>query len=108
MGQLMPEYLSPGVYIEEVPSRIKAIEGVSTSTAGFVGAARRGPVAGLALPYQPDPGWTVQPDAAPILVTSYSEYVRQFGSAPLNPAERDEYLAHSVRAFFDNGGKRCF
>jgi phage tail sheath protein FI len=33
----MPEYLAPGVFIEEIPARLKAIEGVSTSTAGFVG-----------------------------------------------------------------------
>ena len=40
----MPEYLAPGVFIEEVPARLKAIEGVSTSTAAFVGRASRGPV----------------------------------------------------------------
>ncbi len=33
----MPQYLSPGVYVEEVPSAVKAIAGVGTSTAGFVG-----------------------------------------------------------------------
>jgi uncharacterized protein len=33
----MPQYLAPGVYVEEVPSAIKAIAGVSTSTAGFIG-----------------------------------------------------------------------
>jgi phage tail sheath protein FI len=33
----MPEYLSPGVYVEEVPSSIKPIVGVSTSTPAFVG-----------------------------------------------------------------------
>src|SRR5271165_4385287 len=33
----MPEYLSPGVYVEEVPSAIKPIAGVSTSTACFIG-----------------------------------------------------------------------
>ena len=33
----MPQYLSPGVYVEEVPSAVKPIAGVSTSTAGFVG-----------------------------------------------------------------------
>ena len=33
----MPSYLSPGVYVEEVPSAIKAIAGVSTSTAAFIG-----------------------------------------------------------------------
>ena len=42
----MPEYLSPGVYIEEVAARIKAIEGVSKSTAGFAGECERGPVPG--------------------------------------------------------------
>src|SRR5256885_4995883 len=33
----MPQYLSPGVYVEEVPSAVKAIAGVGTSTAGFIG-----------------------------------------------------------------------
>ena len=33
----MPAYLSPGVYVEEVPSAVKAIAGVGTSTAGFIG-----------------------------------------------------------------------
>lgn len=33
----MPQYLSPGVYVEEVPSAVKAIAGVSTSTPGFIG-----------------------------------------------------------------------
>src|SRR2546429_4197385 len=33
----MPEYLAPGVYVEEVPSAVKPIAGVSTSTAGFIG-----------------------------------------------------------------------
>lgn len=32
----MPQYLSPGVYVEEVPSAVKAIAGVSTSTPGFI------------------------------------------------------------------------
>src|SRR2546426_4907251 len=36
-GKRMPPYLSPGVYVEEVPSAVKAIAGVSTSTAGFIG-----------------------------------------------------------------------
>jgi len=33
----MAQYLSPGVYVEEVPSAVKAIAGVGTSTAGFIG-----------------------------------------------------------------------
>ena len=39
----MPEYLSPGVYVEEIEIGGKPIEGVSTSTAGFLGPAERGP-----------------------------------------------------------------
>ena len=39
----MPEYLSPGVYVEEIVIGSKSIEGVSTSTAGFLGEAERGP-----------------------------------------------------------------
>ncbi len=39
----MPEYLAPGVYIEEVRRGVRPIEGVSTSTAGFLGATQRGP-----------------------------------------------------------------
>ena len=57
----MPEYLSPGVYIEEVPSGPVPIEGVSTSTAGFVGQAARGPL-------------------APRLVTSWIDYQRLYGA----------------------------
>lgn len=33
----MPQYLSPGVYVEEIPSAVQAIAGVGTSTAGFIG-----------------------------------------------------------------------
>ncbi len=105
----MPEYLSPGVYIEEVPARIKAIEGVSTSTAGFVGECERGPVPG----FEPfgdlslDPGFTIVPDDAPALVTGFPTYRRLFGVPPTDPDNRG-YLGHSVRAFFDNGGKRAY
>ena len=42
----MAEYLSPGVYVEEFESGMRAMEGVSTSTAGFIGMAERGPVVG--------------------------------------------------------------
>ena len=38
----MPTYLTPGVYVEEVPSASKPIEGVSTSVAAFVGLAPGG------------------------------------------------------------------
>ena len=58
----MPEYLSPGVYVEEYESGAVPMEGVGTSTAGFVGLAEKGAVIGK-----------------PELVTSFSDYVRIFG-----------------------------
>jgi phage tail sheath protein FI len=92
----MPEYLSPGVYIEETSYRSKTIEGVSTSTAGFVGPARYGPVSG-------------QPE----LVTSLADFQRIFGDLEdLVFDDQDNpmvnYLAHGVRAFFEEGGRRLF
>src|SRR5689334_17015582 len=103
----MPEYLSPGVYIEEIPARLKAIEGVSTSTAGMVGEAVRGTAAGW-IPGVTNPAiFTLTPDEAPVLVTSFAQYLRVFGAPPVDPAT-DGYLGHSVRAFFDNGGRRVF
>jgi phage tail sheath protein FI len=40
-------YLSPGVYVEEISSGAKPIEGVGTAVAAFVGFARRNPVGTL-------------------------------------------------------------
>lgn len=83
----MPEYLAPGVYVEEVPSGIKPIEGVSTSTAGFLGRTERGP-------------------AEVNFVDSFLEYQRLYGGFVMQPA--DMYLPHAVKGFFDNGGKRAY
>jgi uncharacterized protein len=87
----MPEYLAPAVYVEEIDSGNKPIEGVSTSTAGMIGITERGPA------------------NVPILVTSYGEYVRWFG-ARLNRTDFGDhcYLPHAVEGFFTNGGKRVF
>ena len=108
----MPEYLSPGVFVEEVPPRLRAIEGVSTSTAGFVGVAERGPVAGFPLPFKDIPGFPLDPETGLVLVTSYAEFTRTFGPplpVPRDTDDRDRgYLGHAVRAFFDNGGKRVY
>jgi phage tail sheath protein FI len=116
----MPEYLSPGVFIEEIPSRLKAIEGVSTSTAAFVGPASRGTVPGFVwgklsatpnLPFTPGGGFVLVVDPAPVLVTSFADFQRKFGPPLPIPAAGDPdygYLGHSVRAFFDNGGKRAY
>ncbi len=51
----MPEYLAPGVYVTEVATGAKPIEGVSTSTAGMVGSDT---VALLQQMAQPTPDWT--------------------------------------------------
>jgi len=108
----MPEYLSPGVFVEEVPGKLKALEGVSTSTAAFAGPAERGPVAGFPLPFVPDSGFTLQPDLSPVFLTSFADFTRQFG-APLplitSAADPDTgYLGYAIKSFFDNGGKRCY
>ncbi|MBA3441619.1 MAG: phage tail sheath family protein [Pyrinomonadaceae bacterium] len=100
----MPEYLAPGVYVEEVSFRSKSIEGVSTSTTGFAGMAGYGPVQ-----YAGGPTTT-----EPRLITSFTDYERVYGgltSLAVGPAGADErlcYLAHAARAFFDNGGKRLY
>ncbi|WP_306307311.1 phage tail sheath family protein [Cellulosilyticum ruminicola] len=88
----MPEYLSPGVYVEEFDSGLKAMEGVSTSTAGFVGMAERGPVIG-----------------APEFITSFADYQRKFGGyLSANAYEGNRFLPYAVEHFFLNGGSRCF
>lgn len=81
----MPNYLSPGVYIEEVASGSRPIEGVGTSVAAFVGLAPRGPL------------------NEPTLVTNWSQYVAAFGEFT-----DGYYLAHSVYGFFNNGGSAAY
>ena len=91
----MAEYLHPGVYVQEVPSAVKPIEGVSTSTAAFIGVADKGPVPGTLLP-------TKRP-AQPVLVTSFTDYSRQFGGF-----RNDSFLTYAVQAFFQNGGQQLY
>jgi phage tail sheath protein FI len=91
----MPEYLSPGVYIEEVSYRAKTIEGVSTSTTGFTGPALFGPTSGI-----------------PELLTSLADFERIYGGLDQpefdSESPSDNYLAHAVRAYFEQGGKRLY
>ena len=97
----MPEYLAPGVYVEETSFRSKSIEGVPTSTTGFAGLARYGPVQ-----YTGGPSST-----APRLVTSFTEFERVYGGLePLvfGTDEHINYMAHATRAFFANGGQRLY
>jgi uncharacterized protein len=106
----MSDYLSPGVYIEELPPQLRAIEGVSTSTAGFVGAASRGAVPGFKLPFTPlttDPQVvTLVPTPTPVEVTSFADFTRQFGAPlPLPDPTDTDYLGYAVLGFFGNGGQ---
>jgi phage tail sheath protein FI len=76
---IAPTY--PGVYIEELPSGVRTISGVATSIAAFVGRAQRGPV------------------NDPVVISSYSDYERQFGGMWL-----DSSMSYAIRDFFLNGG----
>ena len=88
----MAEYLSPGVYVEEYDSGATPMQGVSTSTAGFVGLAERGPVAGQ-----------------PQLVTSFADYKRMYGGYLSEAAYGgNRFLPYAVEQFFTNGGSRAY
>jgi Bacteriophage tail sheath protein len=104
----MPQYFSPGVYIEEIEAGPRPIQGVSTSTTGMVGVTARGPTSGK-----------------PQLVTSFAEYQRTFGSYlpsdAVDPAVRSRWrdltnteggewwlLPYAVQGFFENGGEQLF
>src|SRR6478735_8869622 len=89
----MPTYLTPGVYVEEVPSANKPIEGVSTSIAAFVGLAPGGPV------------------NTPMRISNWTQFSKIYGdpNEPDNgPFMDGAYLAHSVYGFFQNGGTTCW
>lgn len=88
----MAQYFSPGVYVEEYDNSPRTMEGVGTSIAGFIGLAEKGQTIG-----------------APVFVTSYRDFVRQFGG-PLSEFGYGEYryLAPSVEQFFANGGGMCY
>ena len=77
--------LHPGVYVEEVSSGVRPIEGVSTSTAAFLGKAELGDV------------------GRAVLLTSLQEFQKKYGSFL-----SDSFLAHAVYQFFNNGGKTCY
>lgn len=96
----MPEYLAPGVYVEETSFRPRSIEGVSTSTSAFVGMTLKGPA-----------GEGVTPE----LLTSFGDFERIYGgldpialTAGTATVTLPNYLAHAVRAYFDNGGARLY
>ncbi len=88
----MPEYLAPGVYVEEADTGSKPIEGVSTSTSGMVGVTERGPV------------------NDPTFVSGFADFARQFGGFLDRRAftGANWLFPHAVDGFFTNGGKRLF
>jgi hypothetical protein len=102
----MPQYFSPGVYVEEKDPGPRPIVGVSTSVAGAVGVTVRGPTSGK-----------------PVLVTSFADFTAKFGgymAEPANPPLVKDWadnateggrwwqFAHSVEGFFLNGGQQLF
>ena len=103
----MPTYLAPGVYVEEVSSGIKPIAGVGTSTAGFVGVSSN-----IVTTMPETPASTSekavyyeQADALdPQPINNWTEFTQKFGDIQ----ERNQYLAHAVFGFFNNGGTRCW
>jgi len=107
----MPEYLAPGVYVEETSFRSKSIEGVSTTTTGFVGPTAYGPV-----------------KDEPEILTSLGDFEQTYGKGNLLRFADDgshlnneddqgggltwkpmtNYMWQAVRSFFDNGGSRLY
>jgi len=86
----MAEILHPGVYVNEVQTGNAPIEGVGTSTAGFVGYAKRGPV------------------GKPVFVTSWTDFVNKFSFGLDSPFMSNANLAYAVYGFFQNGGTRAY
>lgn len=110
----MPSYLSPGVYVEEVPSGSAPIAGVGTSTAGFIGVIPA-PATPATAPATAPAGGT-QPAAAGLnlaakagevkLCTNFGEFKKFFWDFSQETAKN--ILAHAVYGFFNNGGTRCY
>jgi len=80
----LPQYTSPGVYIEEVDAGAHPVPGVPTDVAALIGIASTGP-------------WT------PIPITSLLQYEQTYGVAALSLN-----IGLAVSGFFQNGGRRCY
>jgi len=90
----LPEYLAPGVFVEETSFNGRAIDGVSTSTAAFVGMTADGPIGEVSA-----------------LITTYADFERTYGGDDdlvLAGGPQTNHMAHAVRGFFDNGGTRLY
>ena len=120
----MPQYLSPGVYVEYVPPASLPLAGVATSVAGFIGVVDNNvtmpPQPGKFQPRTDDNGdpvlddngqpildpipYTVADPNIPELITSWEQFKNKFGDFQTGNAT----LAHAVYGFFFNGGSRCY
>lgn len=87
----MPEYLAPGVFLEEVRLKPPSIAAVSTSTTGMVGFTQRGPTVGR-----------------PVLVTNMLQFRQQFGGPVAATFGTKGELFYAVQGFFANGGRRLY
>ena len=83
-------YLHPGVYVEEIPSGSKPIEGVGTSTAAFVGYTSKGPI------------------GEPRLISKWDDYDNQYGGIRDTGTTKGDPMGFSVSAFFQNGGVKAY
>jgi phage tail sheath protein FI len=116
----MPQYLSPGVYVEEVASSVQPIAGVGTSTAAFVGIApdqvtvpARNPafdptqqVSAANSPFVGN-SFTLPAAAGSVrLCTTFGDFTKAFGGFSTDAGQSN--LAHAVYGFFNNGGTRCY
>lgn len=81
----MTQYLTPGVYIEEVERGPQPIQGVPTNIVAFLGETERGPT-------------------YPRLVSSYNDYARLFGSV----YDDTKFMPYVVSGFFDNEGTTAY
>ena len=92
----MPEYLPPGIFIEETSFRAQSIEGISTDTTAFVGPTRRGPSG-----------------RRPALLTSWADFERFYGTCAdlllaTPPELKRNHVALAARSYFENGGRRLY
>src|SRR3954452_20852569 len=88
----MADYLTPGVYVEEVPSSQAPIEGVGTAVAAFIGLAPGGPV------------------NVPQRIASWADFVATYvdPNEDAGPFMEGAYLAHAVYGYYENGGQVCW
>jgi phage tail sheath protein FI len=117
----MPEYLSPGIYVEQAPAAVQPIAGVGTSTAGFIGVVPDTVSVPRPNPdFDPTPGVDAGKNPVsvsdnvkvtavsgrPVLCTTFGEFTRAFGG--FSTDKNQKTLVHAVYGFFNNGGTRCY